>query len=56
MRTSLPKGSLWATAAAVLALANISWAQNTAYQEEQWMGVQSHIGKLTGHAAAAKSD
>src|ERR1700736_4230637 len=56
MRTSLLKGSLWATAAAVLALANISWAQNTASQEEQWMGVQSHIGKLTGHAAAAKTD
>src|ERR1700682_3450787 len=56
MRTSLLKGSLWATAAAVLALANISRAQNTASQEEQWMGVQSHIGKLTGHAAAAKSD
>jgi mono/diheme cytochrome c family protein len=56
MRTSLLKGSLWVTAAAVLAFANISSAQNTAYQEDQWMGIEAHIGKLTGHAAAAKSD
>jgi mono/diheme cytochrome c family protein len=56
MRTSLLKGSLWVTAAAVLAFANISSAQNTAYQEDQWMGIEAHIGKLTGHAPAAKSD
>src|SRR3982074_3203392 len=56
MRRSLLNGSLWATAAAVLALANISGAQNTAYQEEQWMGIESHVGKLTGHATDAKSD
>jgi mono/diheme cytochrome c family protein len=56
MRISLLKGRLWATAAAVLALANISWAQSTAYQEEQWMGMQSHVGKLTGHATNAKPD
>jgi cytochrome c oxidase cbb3-type subunit 2 len=56
MRTSLLKGSLWVTAAAVLAFANISSAQNAAYQEDQWMGIEAHIGKLTGHAAAAKSD
>jgi cytochrome c oxidase cbb3-type subunit 2 len=55
MRTSLVKGRLWVIAAAVLAFANISWAQNTAYQEDQWMGIEAHIGKLTGHAAAAKS-
>jgi cytochrome c oxidase cbb3-type subunit 2 len=55
MRTSFLKGSFGVTAAAVLAFANISWAQNTAYQEDQWMGIEAHIGKLTGHAAAAKS-
>jgi len=56
MRTSFLKGSFGVTAAAVLALANISWGQNTVYQENQWMEMQSHIGKFTGHAAAAKSD
>src|SRR5882762_2516903 len=56
MRTSSLKGSLWVTAAAVLTFANVSSAQNTEYQEQQWMGMQSHVGKLTGHAGDAKGD
>jgi mono/diheme cytochrome c family protein len=44
------------TAAVVLALAGLSAAQATAYQENQWMGIESHIGNLTGHAANAKQD
>src|SRR3984893_10120570 len=56
MRTSLLKGSLWGTAAAVLTFANVSSAQHTQYQEQQWMGMQSHVGTLTGHAVDAKGD
>ncbi len=40
----------------VVALASRSGAQNTPAMEDQWMGVESHIGNLTGHAAAAKED
>jgi mono/diheme cytochrome c family protein len=56
MRTSLFKRALWMTAAAAFAFSGVAPAQNTAYQEEQWMKMESHIGKLTGHAAAAKAD
>jgi mono/diheme cytochrome c family protein len=38
-------------AAAVLATAGSSGAQVTAYQEQQEMGMDSHVGNLTGHAA-----
>jgi mono/diheme cytochrome c family protein len=48
--------SLSMTAAVVLALARLSAAQSTAYQQNQWMGIESHIGNLTGHAANAKQD
>jgi mono/diheme cytochrome c family protein len=56
MHASQFKLSLWMTAAAVLAFPSLGRAQNTAYQEEQWMKMESHIGKLTGHAVAAKAD
>src|SRR5258708_16060864 len=56
MRTSPFKSWFLLGAAAVLAIPTVSVAQNTAYQENQWMEIEAHIGKLTGHAAAAKSD
>lgn len=57
MRTHLLKWSLLLSVVLVVSLTGGSWAQNTAYQENQWVdGAVSHIGKLTGHAAAAKMD
>src|SRR5258708_11870012 len=56
MRTSPFKSWFLLGAAAVLAIPTVCVAQNTAYQENQWMEIEAHIGKLTGHAAAAKSD
>ena len=56
MTTRLVKGGFLAKLAILLALAGVAWAQNTKYQEDQWMGMESHIGNLTGHAVAAKSD
>jgi mono/diheme cytochrome c family protein len=46
--------SLVLTAVAVVALCNLSRAQATEAEENQRLGMESHIGKLTGHAAAAK--
>ena len=48
--------TLLMSAAVVVALSSLSAAQNTAYMENQWIGMQSHIGNITGHAADAKSD
>jgi cytochrome c oxidase cbb3-type subunit 2 len=56
MRTNRLKGSLWPSAAAILTLLSASWAQNTPGQQEKWMGTESHVGNLTGHASAAKTD
>jgi mono/diheme cytochrome c family protein len=52
MRT--PQTILIACAVAVLALAGISSAQITKYQEEQNLGMEAHVGKLTGHARDAE--
>jgi mono/diheme cytochrome c family protein len=38
-------------AAAVFAWSALSWTQVTQVQEEQAMGMESHVGTLTGHAA-----
>jgi mono/diheme cytochrome c family protein len=38
--------------AVVFALSAGSWAQETEYTESQRLGMESHIGKLTGHAKA----
>ncbi|HYL13767.1 MAG TPA: cytochrome c [Terriglobales bacterium] len=38
--------------AVVFALSAGSWAQETEYSESQRLGMESHIGKLTGHAKA----
>jgi len=43
-------------AVAVLALTVTAGAQQTAYQEQQWMGMESHIGNLTGHANEGAAD
>jgi cytochrome c oxidase cbb3-type subunit 2 len=42
-----------ACAVALFALARVSSAQVTKYQEDENLGMESHIGKLTGHARAA---
>jgi len=41
-------------AVAMVAFCGLSSAQVTKYQQEQALGTQSHIGKLTGHAQDAK--
>jgi mono/diheme cytochrome c family protein len=35
---------------AVLALPAISWGQQTVAEEDQWMGMEAHVGNLTGHS------
>ncbi|MGC2323733.1 MAG: cytochrome c [Terriglobales bacterium] len=52
MRTHLARSLVVAVAAAVVAFCTASSAQITEYQESQQMGMESHIGKLTGHATA----
>jgi len=56
MRTKLLRWSLFLGAAAMLALLGVSSAQVTQQQQEGEMGVESHIGKLTGRASAAKTN
>jgi cytochrome c oxidase cbb3-type subunit 2 len=56
MRTNIPKWSLVASAVVVFALAAVASAQMTQYDEEQRMNTEAHVGNLTGHAVAAKSD
>jgi len=51
MRTQEPK--LIACAVAVLAFCSISSAQVTKYQEDANLGIEAHVGKLTGHARDA---
>jgi len=43
-------------AVAVLALCSLSSAQVTKYQEDENLGVEAHVGKLTGHARAAETN
>ncbi len=56
MRRIISNGSLVLTAVAVLALGSFSWAQATKAEEDQRLNMESHIGQLTGHAAAAKGN
>ena len=51
MRTQQLK--LIACAVAVLALAGASSAQMAKYQEQENLGMEAHVGKLTGHASDA---
>ena len=48
------RSSLVLTAVAVVALCCLCPAQMTKDEEDQRLGMESHIGKLTGHAAAAQ--
>ncbi len=43
-----------ACAVVVLAFCSLSFAQVTEFQEEQNLGMEAHVGKLTGHAQDAK--
>jgi mono/diheme cytochrome c family protein len=56
MRTRLRKYSLHLTTAAVFALSTTSWAQLTPSDFETRIGMESHIGNITGHAKDAKAD
>jgi mono/diheme cytochrome c family protein len=54
MRRMMCNGSLILTAVAVLAFCNLSLGQATKAEEDQRLNMESHIGQLTGHAAAAE--
>jgi mono/diheme cytochrome c family protein len=56
MRTELRKWTLFMGATAVLAFPVISSAQLTQYDLEARMGMESHVGNITGHAKDAKPD
>jgi cytochrome c oxidase cbb3-type subunit 2 len=56
MRTTRLKWWWLMSAAVVLSLFHRAGAQEPAYLQNQRMGMESHIGNLTGQAAAAKSD
>ena len=43
-------------AVAVLALCSLSSAQVTKYQEDENLGIEAHVGKLTGHAKDAATN
>jgi mono/diheme cytochrome c family protein len=55
MRTRLRKWSLLLGAAAVLALPLPSWAQLSTFDVETRIGMDSHIGNITGHAKDARA-
>ena len=54
MRTRSTTWSLLLAAAVVFAFSATCWAQVTQYDEDQRMNMESHIGKLTGHAQAGE--
>ena len=56
MRRMMLNGSLVLTALVTVALCSLSWGQATKAEEDQRLGMESHIGKLTGHAASAKGN
>jgi mono/diheme cytochrome c family protein len=56
MRRMILDGWVCLTAVAVFALCSLSSAQMTKYMEDQRLGMESHIGSLTGHAAAAEGN
>ena len=55
-RNNLRKWSLLLGAAAIVALPTPSRAQLTQYDLDTRMGMESHIGNITGHAKDAKGD
>jgi cytochrome c oxidase cbb3-type subunit 2 len=56
MRTTFRKWALLMGAAVVFTLSSFSPAQETEYTEAERLGMESHIGNLTGHARAAGTD
>ncbi len=56
MRTRLQTWSVLLGATTVLAFPVSSWAQLTQYDLQARIGMESHIGKVNGHAKDAKSD
>jgi cytochrome c553 len=56
MRRMMLNGSLVLTALVTIALCSLSWGQATKAEEDQRLGMESHIGKLTGHATSAQGN
>jgi hypothetical protein len=56
MRTRLRMWTLLTVAAAALALPMLSLAQLTQHDLQSRIGMESHVGNITGHAKAAEAD
>jgi len=56
MRTRLRKWSLLLGAAALSMLPLASWAQLSTFDVQTRIGMESHVGNITGHAKDAKAD
>ena len=56
MRRSSIRWSLLVGAAAISALPLVSWAQLTPYDFESRIGMEAHVGNITGHAKDGKAD
>lgn len=56
MRRRFGMWTLVMSAAVALAIPMPSWAQQTIYNLNERMGMEAHIGKITGHAKDAKGD
>lgn len=56
MRRELEKRTLIVSAVMALAIPLSSWAQQTIYDLNGRLGMEAHVGKITGHAKDAKGD
>jgi cytochrome c oxidase cbb3-type subunit 2 len=56
MRRGLEKRTLIVSAIMALAIPSSSWAQQTIYDLNGRLGMEAHVGKITGHAKDAKGD
>ena len=56
MRRGLEKRTLIVSAIMALAIPLSSWAQQTIYDLNGRLGMEAHVGKITGHAKDAKGD
>jgi mono/diheme cytochrome c family protein len=52
MCASLTRSMIFVGVLAMFALSTLCSAQQTMEQENQWLGMESHIGNITGHATA----
>ncbi|MBV9607933.1 MAG: cytochrome c [Acidobacteria bacterium] len=56
MRIGKLHSGLLIVGVAAFALAQVSLAQVTEFQQNQWLGIESHVGNITGHGPSAKEN